>query len=31
VDEGNLYGKDIQFQAIKELTVRTARKINIVV
>jgi len=26
VDEGNLYGKDIQFQAIKELTVRTARK-----
>ena len=30
-DEGGLYGKDIQFQAIKELTVRTARKINIVV
>ena len=26
VDEGILYGKDIQFQAIKELTVRTARK-----
>jgi hypothetical protein len=26
VDEGNLYGKDIQCQAIKELTVRTARK-----
>ena len=26
VDEGNLYGKDIQCQAMKELTVRTARK-----
>ena len=26
VDEGNLYGKDIQCQAIKELTVRTAHK-----
>jgi hypothetical protein len=26
VDEGNLYGKDIQCQAIKELAVRTARK-----
>ena len=26
VDEGNLYGKDIQCQALKELTVRTARK-----
>jgi len=26
VDEGNLYGKDIQCQAIKELTIRTARK-----
>jgi len=26
VDEGNLYGKDIQCQAIKELTVRTVRK-----
>lgn len=31
VDEGNLYGKDIQCEAIRELTVRTARKINIVV
>jgi hypothetical protein len=29
-DEGGLYGKDIQCEAIKELTVRTARKLNIV-
>ncbi len=26
VDEGNLYGKDIQFQAMKELAVRTTHK-----
>jgi len=26
VDEGNLYGKDIQCQAMKELTVRTTHK-----
>jgi hypothetical protein len=30
-DGGGLYGKDIQCEAIRELTVRTARKINIVV
>jgi hypothetical protein len=29
-DEGGLYGKDIQCRAIKELAVRTARKLNIV-
>jgi hypothetical protein len=30
-DEGGFYGKDIQCEAIRELAVRTARKMNIVV